>query len=101
MNLDNVLFIRFEDLVGAQGGGSEQAQLQTLHDIATFCGKSFTSNELESIATALWGDTVTFREGSDKVGAWKQLYNAQHLAAFKLHWQQLLVELNYEQDINW
>lgn len=66
----NTLVIRFEDLVGQQGGGCSQAQYQAMEEIALFIGKEFNEEVYEKISKDLFGATKTFRKG--KIGSWKQ-----------------------------
>jgi len=64
------LWIRFEELVGAQGGGGELSQDRMLKDIAVLLEKQDGSHNLSSIKSGLYGGTATFRKG--KVNAWRE-----------------------------
>lgn len=62
-----VLVVRFEDLVGARGGGDEATKAETLRAIASHCGLSDAGIE-ERSATAS-NPTATLRKG--KANAWR------------------------------
>ncbi len=107
-----ILICRYEDLIGVEGGGEREKQLQTLRKIANHIGVFFSDNEIESLALHLYGNTdnpfgkkdfkdyqSTFREG--KIGAWKSFFKPMHKDAFKRRLGQALIDLGYEQDNNW
>lgn len=68
MNKADVLTIRFEDLVGAKGGGDDLKQLQTIEKVGSFVGRS--TYEAVSIVEQLFGGTKVFRKG--KIGSYKE-----------------------------
>lgn len=63
---DNVLVIRFEDLVGEHGGGSVEGQHKAIGDVLKWIGCDV--GKIGLIASDLFGDTPTFRKG--KIGDW-------------------------------
>lgn len=66
----DVLFIKFEDLIGEQGGGSKKNQLETIQNVANFIGFDASQEKtLHVIAEQLFGGTHTFRKGV--IGSWK------------------------------
>ncbi|WP_396593047.1 sulfotransferase domain-containing protein [Brevundimonas sp. R86498] len=67
LNTPGVLVVRFEDLVGARGGGDEATKARTLTAIAEHCGLS-TEGIAARAATAA-GPTATLRKG--KANAWR------------------------------
>lgn len=119
--------IRFEDLVGQKGGGSDEAQLHTLKMMAAHLGikisgekrrniiedlnncvqkaKKLTNQELSAIADNLFGGSApgsqfhTFRAG--QIGSWKSHFNENHKKCFKKVAGKLLIDLGYESDFNW
>ena len=95
----NICVIRFEDIIGAFGGGSHKKQLQELDKIAKFLGLSCTENEILNVAEHLFGRFSTFREG--QIGSWKNYFKPVHKNAFKVIAGQLLIDLGYEKDLNW
>ncbi len=91
--------VKFEDLIGPQGGGNLNTQLHEIKNIANFIGISISDQEALSVANQLFGSTGTFRSG--QIGEWKTHFNAHHKMAFKEVAGTLLIELGYEKDLNW
>ncbi|WP_419599981.1 sulfotransferase domain-containing protein [Thiolapillus sp.] len=60
-----VLFLRFEDLVGPEGGGSEETQLQNIRRILDFAGKQ--TLPAEEIHGNVFGGTRTIRTSAGAV----------------------------------
>ena len=100
-NWNHILFIRFEDLIGPLGQGNAENQFIAIRKIAQFCGKEISDDEIMIISSALWGGTTTFRESSIKIGQWKLFFNDLHLTEFKERYNNLLINLGYENDPNW
>ena len=63
-----ILIIRFEDLVGAQGGGSDEVQKQVLLEIGRHLEFELSDQDIRFIQKRLFGGTPTFREGQIKDG---------------------------------
>jgi hypothetical protein len=95
----NVYTTTFEKLVGKEGGGDEATQIDEIIAIANYLGHVITTEEAKKISSALFGGTLTFREG--KIGSWKGHFLERHKAAFKKVAGQLLIDLGYERDFNW
>ena len=91
--------IRFEDLIGPNGGGDWETQLETIQKIADHLGITVTEEKIERVARNLFGGTGTFRKG--QIGAWKKHFKEHHKQAFKAIAGQLLVDLGYETDFDW
>lgn len=72
MNEPSVYVCRYEDLVGAKGGGSDERQFQVLTELANHIGFPRTAEEIEQIASQLYGGTWTFDVG--KIGRWESGY---------------------------
>ncbi|WP_419596745.1 hypothetical protein [Thiolapillus sp.] len=60
-----MLFLRFEDLVGPEGGGSEETQLQNIRRILDFAGKQ--TLPAEEIHGNVFGGTRTIRTSAGAV----------------------------------
>jgi hypothetical protein len=99
MNDEAFYTVRFENLVGAQGGGSNKKQKQELKNIAAHSGIDLSSNELRTVAAQLFGGTMTFREG--QTSSWKKHFDADQKKLFKKVAGKLLIDLGYEQDFDW
>ena len=82
LNYQNGLIIRFEDLIGAQGGGSEQRQRECLNKIIEFLGLNISPEVKEKIRHLIfWEKSKTFRKGS--IGSWKEHFKPEHIKAFE------------------
>lgn len=90
---------RFEKLVGPSGGGSEAEQLEELSRIAGHLEVSCGEETLAEIARVSFGGTGTFRRG--RIDAWRESFDAEHVALFKELAGQLLIDLEYERDLDW
>ncbi|HEV2601552.1 MAG TPA: sulfotransferase domain-containing protein [Candidatus Babeliales bacterium] len=101
MQYPGILNIRFEDLVGSRGGGSDEKQLETVHAIARHLELTRSDEELKIVAESLFGPNLshTFRQG--QIGGWKEYFTDEHKRLFKEVAGQLLIDLGYEQDLNW
>ncbi len=99
LNEEHVLAIRFEDIVGEKGGGSDETQLATIRAIAHHMQLALSDEEIEEIARNLFGGTETFRKG--QIGSWKDHFTPQQKERFKQVAGQLLIDLGYESDFNW
>lgn len=91
INQPNVYTTTFEKLVGPQGGGSLETQINEIQAIAEHLGKPITEARAREISKKLFGGTHTFRQG--KIGSWKKHFNEYHKKIFP---KQLLVDLGYE-----
>lgn len=69
-----VLPVRFEDLVGARGGGDDAAQLRAIQSISSHLGISPT--DLSLVALNLFGHSPTFRKGL--IGQWRTAFSPNH-----------------------
>lgn len=95
----NTLWTTFEKLVGPQGGGTQDAQLEELRRIAHHLGFWRREGEIVGVARQLYGGTRTFRKG--QIGGWREHFSEEHKQAFKSVAGSLLIDLGYEQDDNW
>lgn len=93
----------FEQLVGAEGGGSYEAQLIEIWKIARHIGVSLDKTSLKEAAQNLWGadpgEKTTFRNG--QLGSWKNEFTQEHNQSFKERFSHLLIQLGYEKNEDW
>jgi hypothetical protein len=69
LNDDNCFVIKFEDLVGNRGGGSDEKQLETLKQIAKHSGTFFKESKLQEVSQKSFSEnSPTFRKG--QIGDW-------------------------------
>lgn len=64
-----VLVVRFEDLVGEQGGGSAATQRDAVGDLLRFVGVPADGSLVQRMAASVFGGTVTFHRGA--IGSWR------------------------------
>jgi hypothetical protein len=96
----NCLIIRFEELVGAKGGGTVENQLDTIRQISGHIGLKQDESSLREIAERSFSNkTKTFRKG--QIGGWQSEFSEGNIALFKQVAGQQLMELGYEQDYDW
>ncbi len=103
--IDHPLFYTttFEKLVGPDGGGSKEAQIQEIMNIAHHLDHPISLDRAQKIAQNLFGKkgayANTFRSG--KIGSWRDYFTKQDKEVFKKAAGQLLIKLGYEKDLNW
>lgn len=67
---EEVLIVRFEDLVGEKGGGEQSAQIKSIQAVETFLElPPRNKQELSFITQNLFGGTHTFRKG--RIDSWR------------------------------
>lgn len=89
----NVLKLRFEDLVGEEGGGSKQRQKRAVDRWAKFLAVGVPTGEL---VEDLFGDTKTFHKGT--VDSWRGVFKEHHRRAFEREFGDVLVDYGYADD---
>jgi len=94
------LVIKFEDLVGAKGGGEAENQMNAIRGIATHIGLDLCKDKIREIAeNSFTNKTKTFRKG--QIGGWRDEFSDENLALFKHVAGSQLIELGYERDNVW
>ncbi|MBI5885683.1 MAG: sulfotransferase domain-containing protein [Deltaproteobacteria bacterium] len=94
------LVVRFEDLIGPAGGGSQDRQLKAVGDIASHLGIVISEKEIQEISLRIFSTkTPTFRSG--RIGGWKKTFKPEHVKAFKDIAGDLILRYGYENDVNW
>ncbi len=87
--------IRFEDLIGAAGGGTEARQWTALVDLSTFLGLALDDLALQTVAQQLfYRQANTFRKGA--IGDWRNYLSAAHRQAVQRELGPLLGEYGYD-----
>ena len=101
----NTCAVKFEDLVGERGGGSEDKRLHIMEQILDHLEINLSSQEIQRTfaSTALNPEeSHTFKKGGKgSIGGWKATFKESHKEAFKVLAGQMLIDLGYEQDFNW
>lgn len=95
-----VTIIRFEDLIGPNGGGTSSSQFKVVMQLADHLDVSLSDSEVERIGAKVFStDSSTFRKGL--IGDWQNHFESEHVAAFKDEAGDWLVELGYEGGRDW
>jgi sulfotransferase 6B1 len=96
----STLVIRFEDLVGPQGGGDKEKQLAIIKRIGDFVERPLSQEQASQIGQKMYGkNSLTFRKGQR--GDWRNHFTDAHRCVFKEVAGDLLINLGYETDMNW
>lgn len=94
------LTCRFEALVGPQGGGSRERQLEAIESILRFIDRPLVPARVSTLAERLWSpSSATFRRGV--IGDWRNHFSPAHTEAFKQIAGEALIQLGYEKDMDW
>jgi hypothetical protein len=89
----NVLKLRFEDLVGEEGGGSRAIRDAAVERWARFLAVDIPT---EQLTEGLFGGTKTFHEG--RTDSWRDVFEEHHLRAFEREFGDVLVDYGYADD---
>jgi hypothetical protein len=91
---------RFEDLVGARGGGSDHLQLDEVRRIAAHVGRPLDVAVAQAIAQKTWSTrSSTFRKGI--IGDWRNHFTEAHVQEFKSVAGAELIRSGYERSPDW
>jgi hypothetical protein len=85
-----VLKIRFEDLVGEEGGGDPRMQIKTIDSLAGFLNVTVDS---QVVRKSLFGGTDTFRLG--QMGGWRKEFSPTQVRSFERQFGDVLSEYGY------
>jgi ribosomal protein S12 methylthiotransferase accessory factor YcaO len=96
----NTVTVKFEDLIGEQGGGSSERQLAVLRRLTKHLDIDINESELLKVANQVFSsESPTFRKGV--AGGWRKHLNKFHIEAIKKQTGDLLVRLGYEESESW
>ena len=102
---DSACAVKFEELVGERGGGSEEKRLYLVEQILDYLDINLSANQIKSQFASYAlnpEESHTFRKGGKgSIGAWKTSFNDVHKQAFKLVAGDTLVNLGYESNLEW
>ncbi len=100
LNKSDILVVRFEDLVGSKGGGSDAVQLKVVKSIAQHIGFSSAAEDLKTLTSKIFSTkSSTFNTGT--IGKWKKVFNQEHKDLCKAKIQHILELYGYEKDASW
>jgi len=96
----DTLIIKFEDLVGKSGGGSDELQATATQKVIDFLGLQLTEKQLTKINAKIFSSkSPTFNTG--KINKWKSYFTPEHKKICKEQIQDILEMLGYEKDMSW
>ncbi len=92
---DNCCIVKFEELVGEMGGGSDVLQYKTLKNICDYLELGLTDEEIFSTGRRIFDiNSPTFRKG--QIASWKDELPARWQKVFNERYGDILVETGYE-----
>ena len=96
----DILIVRFEDLVGSKGGGSDTKQFEVVKSIANHIGFLSSDKEMETLTGKIFSTkSSTFNTGT--IGKWKKVFKQEHKDLCKNQIQHILELYGYEKDASW
>jgi sulfotransferase 6B1 len=95
-----VCSLKFENLVGRQGGGEEKTQLDELKRILDYLDIHLEASGIEDLADEVfYTKSRTFHRG--QMNQWQNLFTDDLKDYFKRECGEALISLGYEKDNNW
>ena len=95
-----VHFVKFEDLVGAAGGGNDRKQRSSIRRLYEYLDIEIDNDLVEYIATnSRSTNTLTYRTG--RIANWKGEFDEELKALFKKIDGNLLIDMGYENNLSW
>jgi len=89
------LFIKFEDLIGSNGGGDDKKQLEVLLQIQRHIGLSLNETERRKVANSLFNrGSRTFFKG--QIGSWRQYFTKDHIRICQQEFADIMEQLDYD-----
>jgi hypothetical protein len=100
LSTPGVLVVRFEDLIGAAGGGSRERQDAAVEAVGRHVDRALQPDQVRAVAGRVWSDkSSTFREG--RIGGWRDKLTPEQIALFKDVAGDQLIALGYETSRDW
>lgn len=97
MERDDCLVVRFEDMIGPNGGGDAEIQRRDIRRIAGHVGQSLTDEMIERVAQGTFSTkTVTFRKGV--IGNWREHFSPENERLFAELHGDLMKRIGYALD---
>ncbi len=109
----NCLIIKYEDLVGNAGGGNNSCRFMALKKLADYINMHLSRDHFEFIQKNMYAVIQYNTEGGiDKgtersdfhrasIGNWKTFLKEEHKVLLKQKIGQVLIDLGYEQNLDW
>lgn len=94
INSKNTLIIRYEDIIGPQGGGDHEKQKEAIRKILTHLDIDFSEKEIEFLSNNLWGGaTRTMKFGKSRY--WENRFTHRVNVSFKKYYHDYMKILGY------
>lgn len=94
------LVVRFEDLIGAKGGGCDIKQKEVVGLIMEHMNISVDDNGISKLANTTFSSSArTFRKGM--IGDWRNHFTEKHTLEFKEVAGEALIKMGYENSHDW
>lgn len=75
------MVVRFEDIIGKKGGGSDEKQFEVINKIAEHIGIKLTAAEALAICRSTYSpESITFRK--PQINGWRDVFCDKHLSLF-------------------
>lgn len=100
------LVVKYEDLVGSAGGGSDEIRDACIINLANFIHLELSQEQLEKVTAEMYTDLgVCEAEGRvykrSSIKNWIIFLNEEHKLLLKETIGEVLIELSYEKDLEW
>lgn len=86
--------VKFEDLVGSNGGGSFEKQIQSLEKINKHFNFYLDHSGIISVSNKLFGNSWSFRKG--QIGEWRNYFDPSISLGFNKKFGTILYDLGYD-----
>ena len=91
----SAVMIRFEDLVGPEGGGRFEVQRKAIKRVVKHIQLEIDDNDVERVQKKIFGGTNTFRKG--QIDGWRSEMSKEHVLAIEEVMGNFMRELGYPQ----
>jgi hypothetical protein len=96
----NCLLVKFEDLIGSKGGGSDILQGKVLDEIIDYLGIEVSTERKKYIMSSIFNPgSRTFVKG--QIGEWKNTLTQSQVGLLKEQLGAFILDLGYEKSNNW
>lgn len=92
---ENTLVVRFEDLIGSNGGGDDQAQYDAVQAIGQHLGMDMSKEKIQFICSRVFNSkAATFRSG--QINGWIKHFKPEHIEVFNQLAGDLMIKYEYK-----
>jgi len=93
-NFNKNFFIKYEEIIGSNGGGCNNTQVETYKKLIEYFGHYRSKCEIFDAVQKVWGHSETFDRAS--IYGWREDFSVNISRVFDLRWGNLLVLWGYE-----